>query len=124
MSRPSAPPPFRFSYGEWLSLPAQPLGERAVIRQLPGGDSLTWRLELGVGAQLTSRGLPSECVLSVWSGRLTCTVLGNRIELATGHFALIPPNVPIAMRAVGQEETVVVGSLCQHLADSTPFEPV
>ncbi len=124
MSRPKALPPFRLCHGDWQSLPAQRLGDKAAIRRLPGGDTLTWRLDLRAGARLASTGLKCECVLSVWAGRLACTLLGNRIDLPAGHFALIPPNIPLTLRVVGHAEVVVVGNLCHHLVESLPFEPL
>jgi hypothetical protein len=51
-------------------------------------------------------------------------VLGNQIDLPAGHFALIPPNLPITLRAAGQAEAVIVGSLCHSLGNALPFEPL
>lgn len=124
MSHPPSPHPFRFSHGAWTSLPAQPLGDKGMLRHLPGGESLSWRLDLAAGARLASPGLGSECLLSVWAGRVVCGLLGNQVDLPIGHFALVPPNVPFTLRAAGQDESVVVGSLCHHVQESIPFEPL
>ncbi|MEP0774791.1 MAG: hypothetical protein HRF46_10585 [Acidobacteriota bacterium] len=115
--------PFRFSHGAWSSLPGQDLGEKAVLRQLIGGESLNWRLDLAAGARLASPGLKCECMLSVWTGRAQCGLLGNQVDLPAGHFALVPPNVPFTLRATGNESCVVVGTLCQPTPHPVLFEP-
>lgn len=122
MNRSPSPHPFRFCHGGWTSLPAQPLGDKATIRHLPGGDSLTWRLDLTAGARIASPGLPCECILSVLAGRLRFGLLGNQADLPAGHFALVPPNVPFTLRVSGHAEAAVVGSLCRHLVEPLPFE--
>ncbi len=124
MSPPPDPPPFRFCHGDWSSLPAQLLGEKVVLRRLAGGHSLAWRLELGARARVASPGFSCECILGVWDGRVACTLLGNQIDLPSGHFALIPPNLPLTLRAVGQVKAVVVGSLCHSTGESPLFEPL
>lgn len=123
MDQTSSSQPFRFSHGAWLSLPGHDLAGKAVLRQLVGRESLSWRLDLSAGARLASPGLKWECILIVWSGRAQCSLLGNHIDLATGHFALIPPNVSFTLRAAGSEGCVVVGFLCHHGQQPVLFEP-
>ncbi len=73
---------------------------------------------------MASPGFSCECILGVWDGRVACTLLGNQIDLPSGHFALIPPNLPLTLRAVGQVKAVVVGSLCHSTGESPLFEPL
>ncbi len=124
MRRAPSSHPFRFSNGPWSSLPGQHLGEKAVLRQLVGGESLTWRLDLAAGARLASPGLKCECMLSVWTGRAQCSLLGNQVDLSAGHFALVPPNVPFTLRATGHEGCVVVGTLCHRPEQTVLFDPL
>lgn len=123
MSPPSPAPPFRFFHGDWSSLPAQPLGDRAELRSLSGGTCLLWRLDLRPGARLHSPALHGECLLSVVDGRLICEFLGNQVELPAGSFVLVPPNVPFSLRATGVTPAAAVGTLCQQPPASLAFEP-
>jgi hypothetical protein len=102
MTTTATPPTFSFTHNRWGALTPERLGERATVRHLHGGSSDAWWLELASGARLSASGLPAEACLTVCSGRITCLVLGNVVELPAEHFALLPPQLPFELRVTSR----------------------
>jgi hypothetical protein len=113
---------FRLTHNNWSAIPADRLGERVRIHRLRGGASDNFWVSLRPGGRVASSGLPGECLVSVCSGRVTCRVLGNEVELPSGHFALLPPYIPFELRAAGRSEATAVACCSPAAGDRLPFE--
>ena len=116
--------PFRFSHNRWSAVPASRLGDRVQIRRLRGAASDGYWLQLDAGGRLSSSGMLGECMISVCSGRITCRILGNDVELPTGHYALLPPHIPFELKAAGRAEATAVAWSTPPVGDQAPFEAV
>ncbi|MGE5236615.1 MAG: hypothetical protein ACM3O7_09725 [Acidobacteriota bacterium] len=115
------PQPSGFSvvHNAWSSLAAESLSEGVSLRRLVGGSSETWWIELSPSTGVRTDGVTHECTVAVLRGRVWCAVLGNEIDLPTGHFALLPPNLPVAVRTAGRSAASVVF----HVAGVFPARP-
>ncbi len=108
---------FAFLHNAWSSLASEPVGDKVTLRRLRGGTMEIWRIDAEPGARLRVGAPASELALHVVEGRFACHVLGNQVELPVGHFAVVPPHVPIEIRLAGRSP----GSLL--LVSAAPMEP-
>lgn len=96
------------AHHDWHNIRAEAIGERVVIRRIRGGSSEAAHLEIGPGGAVGTSGLPTECFLTVLTGRLLAAVLGNEVDLDVGHFVLIPPHVPLTLHNPTRSPAVLV----------------
>lgn len=113
---------FSVTHNAWANVRPEELGGRVTVRHVRGGTSEACWLSLAVGARLATAGVAGECVLTVIEGRVTCHVLGNNLELPTGHFALFPPHIPFALRTAGRSPATVLVHCNSLLAGGIRFE--
>jgi len=123
MSTIAEEPVFLIRHQAWTRLASEMSAEGIELRRLRGGASESWHLDLEPGSRFTSRGIPAEGVVTVLDGRLLCTIFGNEVELPAGHFALIPPNTPFAVRVGGRSRAQAVAFFNKRLPEQPPIEP-
>ncbi len=115
---------YSFLHNAWSSLASEAVGDKTTLRRLRGGTLEIWRIDAEPGARFRLGGLGSELALHVAEGRFACHVLGNQVELPCGHFAVIPPHVPVEIRLAGRSPGSLLLVSAAPVAPDTEIEPV
>ena len=115
---------YSFLHNAWSSVTSEPVGDRATLRRLRGGAIEICRIDAEPGARFRIGGPGSELALHVLDGRFGCHVLGNLVELPAGHFAVVPPHVPIEVRLAGRSPGSLLLVSASPVGPGTEIEPV
>ena len=92
-----------------------------VVRQVVHGRRQTLvRYVYEPGAVFPVHSHPEEQITVVVSGRLAFEIDGRRVELGSGHVAVIPAGVPHGARVVG-DETVETYNALSPRRQASPF---